>query len=169
MTRSDHERARELVLMQGVEDVSAGEGVWLESHLAACAECADFKEALELTSQAMRATPVLASSSLVSTTQARVRARAAELQDQQTRLYLIGISFCFGLLWSAGSMFLGWKLSGWLGERLHLEAWVIAAGLIVFWLLPAIAMAGVLLFHRRTSLGPESALWVGLRHEGDLP
>jgi hypothetical protein len=167
VNRSDHERARDLILMQGVEKLSTTETAWLEGHLAECGECSDFAQALELTAQAMRRAPVLASSSLVSATQSRVRARAAELQDRRNRFFLIGISFSLGLLWSAGSMFLGWKLSGWLAERFHLAAWIIGAGIVLFWLLPAMAMAVVLLFHQQPALGTESALWLGVRSEED--
>jgi hypothetical protein len=167
MKLSDHERARDLILRQDVEEVGTVESIWLEAHLAECRECADFAETLQLTTQAMRNAPVLASSSLVNATKARVRTRAAELQDQQNRYLLIGISFCLGLLWSAGSTFLGWKLSGWMAERFHVTAWVIGAGFVLFWLLPAIAMAVVLVLHHRPTLGPESALWRGVRTEGD--
>lgn len=167
MNRSDHERAHELILMQGVEEVAAEEGRWLDTHLAECSECAAFAEALQLTTQAMRSAPVLASSALVSDTQARVRARAAELEDQQNRVYLIAISFCLGLLWSAGSMFVGWKLSGWLADRLHVATWMVSAGMVMFWLLPAVAMAVVLVFHQRPRLGPESRLWLAVRSEGE--
>jgi hypothetical protein len=79
----------------------------------------------------------------------------------------MGISFCLGLLWSAGSMFVGWRFSGWLADRLHVETWMVAGGLVVFWLLPAIAIAVVLVGHQRPSLGAESVLWRGLGSEGD--
>jgi hypothetical protein len=167
MNRSEHERARGLVLMQGLEEVSADESAWLAAHLGQCGECAEFAEALQLTAQALRSTPVQSGTLLVSATQARVRARAAELQDQQNRYFLIGISFCLGLLWSAGSLFLGWRLSGWLGERFHVAAWMVGAGMVLFWLLPAAAMTLVLVFHRRPTLGPDSTLWMGVGTEGD--
>lgn len=167
MNAFNHERARDLILMQGVEEMAGGDAAWLDAHLAECAECADFAETLQFASRAMRSTPVLAGSPLVSATQALVRARATELQDQQNRLYLIAISFALGLLWSAGTMFLGWRLSGWLAERFQVAAWTVGAAIVLFWLLPAAIMAVVLLFHHRPMLGPESALWMGVRREGD--
>lgn len=167
MNGNGHGRAIDLLTRRDVEGMSNAEEQWLEMHLQECEECAAFDRALNGTAHAVRAVTVVASASLVNATQRRVRARAAELQDQQNRLYLIGISFVLGLLWSAGSLFLGWKLSGWLAERLHAEAWVIAAGMVVFWLLPAIAMAMVLVFHQRPSVGAASALWLGVDSEGD--
>jgi len=151
MSNSDHERARELVLLRDVEDISGGDAAWLASHLEGCSECAGFAEELDLTRRELRSQPVTASASLVTATQARVRQRAAELRDHEAKIFLIGISFCLGLLWSAGSAFVGWKLSGWIGDRLHVAPWIIATGLVVFWLAPAIAIAIGLLAYRPLS------------------
>lgn len=165
MTNSDHERARELVLLRDVEGISGGDVAWLASHLESCAECAGFAEGLEFAERALRAEPVMASSALVSATQARVRQRAAELRDHQARTFLIGISFCLGLLWSAGSAFVGLKLSGWLADKIHVAQWIIATGFVVFWLAPAIAMAvGLLACHPLSG----SADWLTARVKEEL-
>ena len=148
MTNSDHERARELVLLRDVEGISSGDAVWLGSHLDGCADCSEFAKELELASRTLRSLPVTASASLVAATQARVQQRAAELRDHEARVFLIGISFCLGLLWSAASAFVGWKISGWLAERIHVAPWIVAAGLVTFWLAPAVAIAiGLLVYH----------------------
>ena len=159
MSDSKHERARELVLLRDVEGVSTSDAGWLDSHLAECAECAGFAEELQLATDALRSVPVTASSSLVSATQARVRQHAAELRDREARLFLIGISFCLGLLWSAGSMFIGWRFSTWLAERIHIAPWAIAAGLVIFWLAPAIAVALAFMAHYRPSWPYVKAEW----------
>jgi hypothetical protein len=149
MIRSEHERARDLAMLRDVEGISESDGTWLELHITECGDCASFARGLELTSRALRNVPVMASSSLVSLTQARVRQRAAELHEQQVRNFLIGISFCLGLLWSAGSAFVGLKLSAWLADKIHVASWIVATGLVVFWLAPAIAIAvGLLANHR---------------------
>jgi hypothetical protein len=167
MNGKEHGRAIDLITRRDVEGISDPDARWLEMHLQECEECAAFDRAMSGAAHAVRAVTVVASASLLNTTQRRLRARAAELQDQQNRLYLIGISFVLGLLWSAGSLFLGWKLSGWLAERLHAEAWAIATGMVLFWLLPAMAMALVLVFHLRPTVGADSALWLGVHSEGD--
>ena len=159
MNASDHERARDLVLLRGIEGISAGDAKWLDSHLVECFECAAFAEELQLTTNALRSMPVTASSSLVGTTQARVRQHAADLRDREVRLFLIGISFCLGLLWSAGSMFIGWRLSAWLAERLHIAPWAIAAGVVIFWLAPAVAVA-IAVLPRYPMSYPSRADWL---------
>jgi hypothetical protein len=151
MTNSDHERARELILIRDIEGIADSEGVWLASHLGSCAECSGFVEELALAERALRSVPVTAPLALVSATQMRVRQRAAELRDQQARNFLIGISFCLGLLWSAASAFVGMRLSGWLADKIHVAPWIIAAGFIVFWLAPAVLIAIGLLAHHPLS------------------
>jgi hypothetical protein len=167
MNQSDHERARELVLLRDVEGIGTIDAAWLESHFAECPECERFAEEMNLASLTLRRAPVMASAVLVSATQARVRQRAAELREHQARVFLIGISFGLGLLWSAGSAFVGWKISGWLAERIHVAPLIISAAFVVFWLAPAIAVAVAALLYRPVShhAWPD---WLAARVEGDL-
>ncbi len=168
MNLSDHERARELVLLSDVEGLSDRDAIWLAAHLADCPECNAFTDQMKLASLVLRSVPVTARASLVMATQARVRARAAELRDHQARIFLIGISFCLGLLWSAGSMFIGWRFSSWLAERIHIAQWAVAAGLVVLWLAPAIAMALAFMVQYRPPSHYARADWTLLDHSEEL-
>lgn len=163
-----HERARELILYRDIEGISNSDALWLQAHLDECPNCDAFAGSLRLTAQSLRLVPTFASSTLVAATQARVRARAAELRDREARVFLIGVSFCLGLLWSAGSALLGWKLSSWLAQSLHIPAWIIASGLVLFWLLPAIAMGLVFLYYPRPLLDHPRATWAATQGEGEL-
>jgi len=167
MNGSDHERARELVLLREVEGIGDSDATWLASHLEGCAECSGLAEELELAERTLRGLPVTASVSLVTATQARVRQRAAELRDQQARNLLIGISFCLGLVWSAGSALAGLRLSGWLADKFHVAPWIIATGLVTFWLAPAVAIAIGLLAHHPL---PDAARadWLAARFKENL-
>ena len=168
MTNSDHERARELVLLRDIDGISDSEAAWLTCHLEDCLECSAFGEDLALSANALRSIPVMASVSLVSATQMRVRQRAAALRDQQARNLLIGISFCLGVLWSAGSAFVGLRLSGWLADKIHVAPWIIATAFIVFWLAPAIAIAVGLLANHPLSDSARTD-WLAARFKEDLP
>ncbi len=168
MNGSDHERARDLALMRGVEEVSHGDALWLEAHLSGCTDCAAFAEELQLTARVLRNMPVTASASLVIDTQTRVRARAAELREHEAKAFLIGIAFCLGLLWSAGSAFVGWKLSAWLADKIHVAQWAIAVGLLVFWLAPAIAMALAFMVQYRPITHHVRADWTLLERSEEL-
>ena len=167
MTMSDHDRAQELTLLRDIEGISESEAAWLATHLGDCPECSGFADELALAGRALRSVPVMAPIALVTATQARVRQRAAELRDQQARNFLIGISFCLGLLWSAGSAFVGLKLSGWLADKIHVASWVIAAAFVVFWLAPAAAIAIGLLAHHPLS-NPARTDWLAAHFKEDL-
>ena len=105
------------------------------------------------TGQFLRSVAVTASPSLVMTTQARVRARALHLQEQQSRMVLIAISFCIGALSSALSAWLWWRFGGWVAERLGLSPAIVRAGShSVSWLLPAVVIAVLMLAFPRPLL-----------------
>jgi anti-sigma factor RsiW len=145
MTNHDHERALDLIMRRGTEDIAASEAAWLHAHLAACPECAQYAEDFDNTGRLLRATVILASPALVSKTQARVRAHALHLREQQTRTVLIAISFCLGAMLSAVSGWLWWKFGAWVAEHVGLSLAVVEPGVIFFLLLPAIAAAGLML------------------------
>ena len=140
MTNHEHERATDLIT-RGPEELTELDAAWLESHLAACSECAEFAGLIGSTEQLLRSVAVTADPALVALTQARVRARAEQLREHQTRVVLISISFCIGVLASTASAWLWWKVGGWVVERVGLPVSIVGPGVLLFWLLPAIAVA----------------------------
>jgi len=145
MTNHDHERAVDLIMRRGTEDLETPELGWLESHLKTCAACAQYDADFDNTGRLLRATAITASPALVSKTQARVRERAMYLREQQARTVLIAISFCLGVMLSAVSGWLWWRFGAWVAERVGLSLAVVEPGVIVFLLLPAIAVAVLML------------------------
>lgn len=145
MNGHEHERAMELIFRRDVEGISHDEGQWLESHSAACQDCAGFALAMTDTAQALRSFPVMASSSLVETTKARVHARAEQLREREARRFLVAISFAMGVVISTLSAYAWWRIGGWMVERFSLPSVIVGPGLVLFWLLPAIFL-GVMLF-----------------------
>lgn len=145
MTNRDHERALELIMRRGTEEIAARDAEWLETHLGVCADCNDYAEAFASAARLMRTTTVMASSALVSSTQMRLRARAHELEEQRARVVLIALSFCLGALSSAASAWLWWRFGGWVAEHVGLSQAIVQPGIMVFLLLPALIIAGVML------------------------
>jgi hypothetical protein len=141
MTNHEHERAVDLVMRRGVEDISVTDGAWLESHLAQCAECADYAALFEGTEHLLRSVAVTANPALVATTQARVRVRAEQMREQQARVVLMAVSFCLGVLFSTASAWLWWKVGDWVVDWFGLPHAIVGPGVLLFWLLPAIAVA----------------------------
>ena len=167
MSNHDHERAIDLITRRGVEDIAVPDSSWLESHLSTCAECAEYAALAESTGRLLRSVAVTASPALVMTTQARVHARATYLQEQRSRMVLIAISFCIGAMSSALSAWLWWRFGGWVARHVGLSAAIVEPGILLFLLLPAIVIAGLLLAFPNPIF--EGSLMLGLagEHEGE--
>lgn len=145
MSTHDHERALELIMRRGTEEVAAADMNWLEDHLGGCSECREYAEAFASAARLMQAHTVMASAALVSRTQERVHARAAQLQEHRARVVLIAISFCFGALSSAVSAWLWWRFGAWVAERIGMSRAIVEPGIMLFLLLPGLIIAGLML------------------------
>jgi ABC-type multidrug transport system fused ATPase/permease subunit len=88
---------------------------------------------------------IMASPALVANTQARLRARALLLREQRSRMALIALSFCLGALSSAFSAWLWWRFGAWVAERFGLSPAIVQPGIMLFLVLPAIVIAGLML------------------------
>jgi predicted anti-sigma-YlaC factor YlaD len=149
-----HERARKLIAAAGPEVLQGGEtspsaNAWFGAHLQTCASCRAFAENVAETIRGLRAIPIAAERSLVSTTQMRVRHRALELQRQRERLWLVSVSCIAVTLCALFSSVALWRGFAWLGERAQLAAPVWQVGFLVFCVMPAL-VAGILLLARGT-------------------
>ena len=145
MTNHEHERAIDIITLRGEAYISASDQAWLESHLSQCPECTEYASLFQSTGQLLRATAITANPALVAVTQARVRARATQLREHHARVFLVAVSFCIGVLSSTVSAWLWWKFGGWVAERVGMPASYVAPGILVFWLLPAIVIAVLML------------------------
>jgi hypothetical protein len=167
MTNHEHERAIDLVTRRDVEDIADADASWLELHLSQCPECAEYAGLVEGTGQLLRSMAITANPALVATTQARVRARAEQLREHQARVVLIAISFCIGVLASTASAWLWWKVGGWVVERLGLPESIVGPGVLLFWLLPAIAVSLLMLVVPRPLVERSLMLSLAREREGE--
>jgi hypothetical protein len=167
MTNHEHDRAIELITCRGVEDVAAADTTWLDLHLAACAECSDYAALTDSTGRLLRSVAITASPALVATTQARLRARAMYLQEQRSRMVLIAISFCIGAMSSALSAWLWWRFGGWVAQHVGLSAAIVEPGILLFLLLPAVVIAGLLLAFPHPVFEGSLMLALAREHEGE--
>jgi hypothetical protein len=155
MTNREHERALDLITRRGAEDVAATDMAWLESHLAICAECAEYVALANSTGRLLRSVAITASPALVATTQARLR------------MVLIAISFCIGAMSSALSAWLWWRFGGWVARHVGLPSAIVEPGILLFLLLPAIVIAGLLLAFPHPIFEGSLMLALAREHEGE--
>jgi len=157
MTRSEHDRARELIALAGARDrdndndLASGQRAWLLAHLQACADCREYEEAAGRAVRALRSQPLAADPALVRATQMRVRARALELRRQRERTWLVCLSCSFVGISAAITTPLFWQAFEWMGAWAGVSNWVWQAGFAFFWIAPAL-VAGALLLGRGTHL-----------------
>jgi hypothetical protein len=167
MTNHDHDRALDLIMRDGTEEVTSADLRWLESHLEICSACAEYASDFNNTGRLLRATAITASSSLVAATQNRVRARALEMQEQRSRTVLIALSFCLGAMSSMLSAWLWWRFDGWLAEHLGLSRAIVEPGVFVAWMLPAVVIAVFILASSRRTIDRTLTMeLLGMQKEG---
>jgi anti-sigma factor RsiW len=169
MTDRDHERALDLIIRRGVEDIHSPELTWLDSHLAACPECAAYANDFDSVGQLLQSVAITASAGLVAATQARVHDRAMQLQEEQSRKVLIAVSFCIGALSSTLSGWLWWKFGGWLAARVGMSTAIVGPGVFIAWILPALVIALVMVASARQPIDRTLTLeLLGEEQEGGL-
>ncbi len=156
-----HERARKLIALAspeaaGNEAFSLSDQAWLAKHLESCSSCRAFAENARGTIHALRAIPMAAERSLISTTQLRVRRRALELQHQRERLWLVSVSCAAVTLFALLTSVALWRGFAWLGARAQLAPSVWQVGFVVVCIMPAL-VTGILLLARDTHFGAHLA------------
>lgn len=158
--KDPHERARSLIALAGPEALSGADQAWLAEHVEECASCRAFAENVRETVHALRAIPIAAERSLVSTTQMRVRRRALELQGRRERLWLVSVSCIAVTLSALLSAVALWRGFEWLGTRAQLASSVWQIGFLVFCLMPAL-VAGIWLLAKDTHLADHMGSYEG--------
>jgi hypothetical protein len=152
MNGNEHGRAIDLLTRRDIEGIADADAQWLEMHLQECEECAGFDRALSGASHAVRSVTVMASTSLVESTRARVHMRAEQLREQQARTMLIAVSFCLGVVTSTLTAWVWWKCGAWVADKLGLPSGIVEPGVLLFWLLPAVAIAVLMIAFPRPAV-----------------
>jgi len=146
MTTNDmHARAETLIAKERVEGISTVEREWLGKHLRECSQCSEISSATQQALRSLRTLSVPMPRELAARTQFRVRLRAQELQVREPRWRLIW-AMC-GASWVGGAATAPYVWHGleWIGHRAGLPDLVWKMGFGVWWALPAIVAAAILL------------------------
>jgi hypothetical protein len=153
-----HARAEQLIAQERVEGISRAEREWLSAHMHNCARCAELARQTDQSLRSMRTAAISLPSGLASRTQFRVRLRAQELREREPKrraLWLAcGVSWMFGVT-SAPYV---WHLFEWFGQRVGLPKLVWELGFGLWWTIPALFAAAVLLME--SSRKGEQADWI---------
>ena len=160
MKNDAHERARKLIALADATTVSPSDRAWMATHMEECAACRAFADNVRETIHALRGIPIAAERSLVSTTQARVRRRALELQRQRERIWLVSVSCIAVTVGTLLSTFALWRGFAWLGERTQLGSSIWQVGFLVLCVMPALVV-GIILLASDTHLSDHTGSYQG--------
>ena len=141
MNDTNHERARKLVLTSAIEDLAPNDRAWLDSHLAACAECASQAGTLTTAVESLRGFHPMASPELLNRTRTAVRIRAQQLQAARARAIPLWIATAISSLCMIFTMPYVWRSFAWFGRIAHLPDAAWQVGFLMWWFLPATVLA----------------------------
>jgi hypothetical protein len=145
MNPESHARAKQLIAQERVESISQAERDWLTSHLQDCRQCAELARQTDEALRGLRTAAIPIPRGLASRTQFRVRLRAQELREQAPKRralwFACALSWAFGI---ASAPYV-WRLFAWFGERTGVPKLVWEVGFGLWWTIPALFAAAVLL------------------------
>lgn len=145
MTGDLHARAERLILEEHVEGISAEEREWLDQHLEQCDDCARLARGTGEALRSLRAVSIPVPAGLAERAQLRVYLRAEQLEERARDAWsmwvVCGIAWILGIL----SAPLVWRGFEWVGSLAGLPSLVWQAGFVVWWTVPALVAAIVLL------------------------
>jgi hypothetical protein len=148
-----HDRAQRLIAQEWVEGISSAERQWLDGHLQECAPCAAVARATGETLRSLRGLSVPLPRTLASRTQFRVRLRAQELQAREPRWRLLWAACGASWVLGAATAPYVWRALEWMGHRAGVPNFVWEMGFGVWWALPAIVAAVILLLENAGRVG----------------
>jgi hypothetical protein len=145
LANDTHARAEGLIAIERVEGISKAEQEWLAEHLRECARCSESANATQQALRSLRTLSVPLPRELAARTQFRVRLRAQELLSREPRWKLVWM-VC-GASWVGGAATAPyvWRGLEWIGHRAGVPDIVWKMGFGVWWALPAIIAATILL------------------------
>ena len=145
MNPESHARAKQLIAQERVESTSQAERDWLTAHLQGCRQCAELARQTDEALRGLRTVAIPLPSGLARRTQFRVRLRAQELREQAPKRralwFACALSWAFGI---ASAPYV-WRLFAWFGERIGVPKLVWELGFGLWWTIPALFAAAVLL------------------------
>ena len=148
MTEDPHRRSERLLVEARVEGISESDRAWLRHHLADCEACSLHAQSLDRALGSLRSVSVRVDPALIPATRLRIWLRARELHAQHERMW--GLWIVCGISWVLGvaSAPFVWRAFEWIGHEADLPSLFWQAGFVLWWLIPAGAIAAVLAWQR---------------------
>jgi predicted anti-sigma-YlaC factor YlaD len=145
MSENLHARAEKLIAQERVEGVAQDERDWLAAHLRECAACTQVAQQTNDALRGLRAMPVSLPRGLAARTQFRVHLRAQELREREPKRRVLWIMCAVSWALGIATAPYVWRVFAWAGERIGVPRLVWEMGFGLWWAIPALVAAGVVL------------------------
>jgi predicted anti-sigma-YlaC factor YlaD len=158
MNENLHARAEKLIAQERIEGISQSEHDWLAAHLRECPACAQVAQQTSEALRVLRGMPIPLPRGLAQRTQFRVQLRAQELREREPKRRLLWITCAMSWALGIATAPYVWRAFEWAGERLGLPRLVWEMGFGLWWTIPALIAAAVVVMEN-----------LRLAHENDRP
>jgi predicted anti-sigma-YlaC factor YlaD len=145
MNENLHARAEKLIAQERIEGISQSEREWLAAHLRECAACAQVAQQTNEALRTLRAIPIPLPRGLAARTQFRVQLRAQEMREREPKRRLLWIMCAMSWALGIATAPYVWRAFEWVGDRMGLPRLVWEMGFGLWWMIPAVVAAVVVL------------------------
>lgn len=143
MSENLHARAEKLIAQERIEGISQSERDWLATHLRECTSCAQIARRTNEALRTLRAIPIPLPRGLAARTQFRVQLRAQEMREREPKRRLLWIMCAMSWALGIATAPYVWRAFEWAGERIGLPRLVWEMGFGLWWTIPALVAAAV--------------------------
>ena len=145
MNKNLHDRAEKLIAQERIEGISQSERDWLSTHLRECPACAQVAQQTNVALSALRGMPIPLPRGLAARTQFRVQLRAQEMREREPKRRLLWIMCAMSWALGIATAPYIWRAFEWAGERIGVPKLVWEMGFGLWWTIPALIAAAVVL------------------------
>jgi hypothetical protein len=145
MNKNLHDRAEKLIAQERIEGISQSERDWLAAHLRECPVCTQLAQQTSAALGALRGFPFPLPPGLAERTQFRVQLRAQEMREREPKRRLLWIMCVMSWALGIATAPYVWRAFEWAGERLGVPRLVWEMGFGLWWTIPALIAAAVVL------------------------
>ena len=145
MSENPHAPFLQLIAKARVEGLSSSEHGQLSAHLQDCTFCSEHARQTDRALRSLRTAAIPLPAGLAERTQFRVRLRAQELREREPKRRLLW-TIC-GMSWALGVATAPyvWQAFEWIGQRFGAPKLVWELGFGLWWTIPALVAAAVIL------------------------
>jgi len=156
MSENVHDRALKLIAQARVEGITETNTAWLRSHVEECDSCAEHARRTDRALRQLRTATIPFPEGLASRTQFRVRLRAMELRQREPQRRMLWLTCAASWVFGVVSAPYVWSLLQWFGQRTGAPKLMLEIGFGLWWAIPAL-FAAIVLILENTRQSEETA------------